>query len=109
MVFKVTSLAGVKHDLGLHFSNQQLTMLELFSFDLSDIDTDDEFKYIHEQLVCAYGRPTASALQKGKYSQNQWLFGKFEITNNQTEDSGQSVIFKFYGGVTLTPDGFWTR
>jgi len=94
--------------LGLHLSQQKLVSLELFFFDLEHIDTDDEFKYIQDQLVKTFGKPTASALQDRRYSQNQWIFGNsFELTNNQTAERGHSIYFGSYNGFTLTSDGKW--
>ena len=108
VVKNISSLGGVKHELGLHFSDEKLTEIELFYFELDHIDTDDEFSYIHNQLMRIFGKPTVSALQDGRYPQNHWIIeNKFQVLNNQTEERGHSLCIGFYDGAKLTQDGMW--
>lgn len=103
----VISLSGVTHDLGLHFSNQKLIKIELFSFDLEKIDTEDDFLYLQTQLIKDFGQPTLSALQEGRFQQNQWVLSDlYQVTNNQSE-RGASIEIQHYNGAKLQPDGFW--
>lgn len=108
VVRNVFSLGGVKHELGLHFSDEKLTEMELFYFELDHIDTDDEFSYIHSELVNKFGPPTVSALQDKRYPQNLWILDKkYQILNNQTEERGHSLCIGFYEGARLNQDGLW--
>lgn len=109
VIKSVKSLDRVTHDLGLHFSNQKLCKLELYFFNLEEIDTDDEFLYLKNQLIKFFGSPTTSALQENIFQQNQWIINDtYQVSLNQSE-RGATIEIQDYLGFKLLPNGFWIQ